>query len=126
MRHPRMPILVHHLFRVRAGDDAALRTATAAARAPNLFVKLSGFGFGVEEGWDFPLPAMGRVARALREAYGPERLVWGSDWPVSTRYMTYRQALEIVRRHGPLDTPEERAAALGGTMAKLLEGWRPG
>ena len=23
----------------------------------------------------------------------------GSDWPVSTRYMTYRQTLEIVRRH---------------------------
>ena len=126
LRHPRMPILIHHLWRVRAGDEAALRAATDAARAPNLFVKLSGFGYGVDAGWDFPLQPVQRVARALAAAYGPQRLVWGSDWPVSARFMTHRQTLEIVRTHGPFDTPGERDAVLGGNMARLLDGWRPG
>lgn len=122
---PRLPILIHHLWRVRAGDDAALAGACAAAQVPSLFVKLSGHGYGVDDGWDFPLAAKQPIVRALATAYGAHRLVWGSDWPVSPRFMTYRQALEIVRRHGPEWTPDERAAVLGGTMSKLLEGWRP-
>jgi predicted TIM-barrel fold metal-dependent hydrolase len=125
LRFPRLPILVHHLWRVRIGDDAALRLAVAAARAPNLIVKISGHGHGSDTGWDYPLPGMQAIARALCEAYGPERLVWGSDWPVCERFMTYRQALEIVRAHGPEVGPQARALMLGGTMAKLIEGWRP-
>jgi L-fuconolactonase len=64
------------------------------------------------------------VVRDLAAAFGADRLVWGSDWPVSTRFMTYRQALELVRSHGPAFTPDERAAVLGGTMARLLDGGR--
>lgn len=117
-RVPRLPVLLHHLGRVRAGDAAALRPVLAAAACPNIHVKLSGLGYGVDDGWDYPLPAMQPVVRALHEAYGPQRLLWGSDWPVASRYMTYRQTLEIVRRHCPFlsDMP----AILGGNMARLL------
>jgi L-fuconolactonase len=122
---PELPILIHHLWRVREGDAAALAGACAAARAPNLFVKLSGHGYGCDDGWEYPLPGMQVIVRALLDAYGPRRMVWGSDWPVSTRFMTYRQTLEIVRRHGPRLTPDESTAVLGGTMLRLLDGWRP-
>ncbi len=125
-RVPRLPILVHHLWRVREGDGAALSAVIAAAAArPNIFVKLSGFGHDVEDGWDFPLIGAQAVARGLSEAFGAERLIWGSDWPVCTRFMTYRQALEIVRSHGPAFSAAQREAVLGGTMARLLDGWRP-
>ncbi|MGG5823829.1 amidohydrolase family protein [Falsiroseomonas sp. HW251] len=124
-RVPRLPVLVHHLFRVRTGDDAELAAvAQAALAAPNLVLKLSGHGYAEEDGWDFPLPRVQLLVRGLADAFGPDRLVWGSDWPVSTRYMTYRQALEIVRRHAPGCSPAERDAILGGTMQRLLEGGR--
>jgi predicted TIM-barrel fold metal-dependent hydrolase len=123
---PKLTILIHHLFRVRVGDDDALRAATEAANAaPNLILKLSGHGYAQDDGWDVPLPRVQAVVRALTAAFGTNRLVWGSDWPVSTRFMTYRQALEMVRTHGPPFTPDERAAVLGGTMARLLDGARP-
>jgi len=123
---PRLPIFIHHLFRIRSGDDAALAAVVQAARvAPNLVLKLSGHGYALEEGWDFPLPPVQALVRALADAFGPHRLVWGSDWPVSTRFMTYRQALEIVRTHAHGLAAEERAAVLGGTMARLLGGARP-
>jgi predicted TIM-barrel fold metal-dependent hydrolase len=117
---PGLPILLHHCVRVRAGDTAGLEQVLAAASTPNLIVKLSGFGYGVDDGWDFPLPGMRAVVAALYAAYGADRLVWGSDWPVSTRYMTHRQTLELVRRHCTFITPPDLDAILGGTMAKLL------
>jgi L-fuconolactonase len=124
-RVPRLPVLVHHLFRVRANDEEALAAVVEAARAaPNLVLKLSGHGYAAEDGWDFPLWRVQALVRDLAAAFGPHRLVWGSDWPVSTRYMTYRQALEIVRRHAPGFTPDERDAVLGGTLQRLLDGAR--
>jgi predicted TIM-barrel fold metal-dependent hydrolase len=119
-RFPDLPILIHHLGRVRAGDDEALRLVVAAAAAPNVHVKFSGFGYGVETGWDFPLSSLRPIADALFAAFGPRRVLWGSDWPVSLRYMTYRQTLEIVRTHGPPMSKAERALVLGGNMARLL------
>ena len=124
-RVPHLPILLHHLGRVCVGDDAALAAVASAAQAPNLILKLSGHGYAQEDGWDVPLPRVQAMVRALAAAFGPRRLVWGSDWPVCTRFMTYRQALEIVRTHGPDFAQEDRAAVLGGTMAALLAGWRP-
>jgi L-fuconolactonase len=117
---PDLPILLHHLVRVRAGDAAALAAAVAVASQPNLHVKFSGFGYGVADGWDFPVAPMRDVAWALFDAFGPNRVVWGSDWPVSTRFMTHRQSLEIVRRHCNFIPPDILPRVLGGTMARLL------
>jgi L-fuconolactonase len=119
-RVPQLAILLHHLCRVRAGDDAALRAVVAAAAVPNLHIKLSGFGYAADDGWSFPLTDVQPVAAALFAAFGAARTVWGSDWPVSQRYMTYRQSLEIVRTYGPAMTAEDRKLVLGGTMARLL------
>jgi L-fuconolactonase len=120
-RHHRLAILAHHLWRVRAGDREGLAAVVAAAAQPNISVKLSGFGYGVDAGWDYPLVAMRPVVGALLAAFGPSRLLWGSDWPVSQRFMTYRQSLEILRTHGPPLAHDDLALILGGNMLRLLE-----
>lgn len=123
-RFPELPILLHHLVRVRAGSaqsSTQLEAVLAGARCPNLHVKVSGFGYGVDDGWDYPCAPMLPIVRAIAGAYGPGRLVWGSDHPVSRRYMTYRQTLEIVRRHCDFLSADDCAAVLGGTMARLLD-----
>lgn len=121
-RVPRLPILLHHLGRPRVDQAEQVAAIIAAAEAPNLFLKLSGHGYAQEAGWDVPLPRVQAMVRALAAAFGPHRLVWGSDWPVSTRFMTYRQSLELVRTHGPDFSAEARALVLGGTMDRLLQG----
>jgi predicted TIM-barrel fold metal-dependent hydrolase len=115
-----LPILLHHLIRVTADDAAALEKAVAAAEAPNLHVKISGFSYGVRDGWDFPLAAMLPIVEALHAAFGARRLLWGSDWPVSTRFITHRQALEILRRHCAFIPEADMALTLGGNMERLL------
>ncbi len=121
-RFPATPFLIHHLGRVKVEpfDDHALQALLAAARAPNIHVKLSGFGYALSDGWDFPCRVTQPLVKALYDAYGPHRLCWGSDYPVSQRHMTYRQTLEIVRAHCHFIPAGDMHQVLGGTMASLL------
>jgi predicted TIM-barrel fold metal-dependent hydrolase len=124
-RFPQVPFLLHHLGWVPASpslDREALSRVIDGARLPNLFIKVSGFGYAVADGWNFPCKPALSIARALCDAYGPRRLIWGSDYPVSQRYMTYRQSLEIVRSHCSFISDGEMSDVLGGNIRRLLEG----
>jgi predicted TIM-barrel fold metal-dependent hydrolase len=118
--HPDLTVLVHHMGRPKSGSAGMLSAVLAGAAASNVFVKISGFGYGVDEGWDFPYPTMQETARALRDAFRADRLCWGSDYPVVRRFMTYAQSLEIVRSHCGFFSTQEREQVLGATMARLL------
>ena len=121
------PFLIHHLGRVKAEpfDADGLQALLNAAAAPNIHVKISGFGYAVDEGWNFPCAPAQPLVQALYERFGASRLCWGSDYPVSQRYMTYRQTLEIVRTHCPFISHADMQQILGGTMQALLERNRP-
>lgn len=121
-RFPDIPFLIHHLGRVKVAplDGDGLRLLLAAAASPNIHIKLSGFGYAVETGWDFPCTDTQPLVRALYEHFGASRLLWGSDYPVSQRYMTYRQTLEIVRTHCAFIPHDEMQQVLGGNMQALI------
>ncbi len=53
----------------------------------------------------------------LLDAFGPARLMWGSDWPVLNEagdYASWLQTAEALTGHLP---PSDRAAIFGGTAA---------
>ena len=54
----------------------------------------------------------------LMDRFGPDRLMFGSDWPVSLRAGTYRRTVdaiaELVGRLGSA----ERATVMGGTAVR--------
>lgn len=120
-RFPSLPILIHHFGRVRTDlpGRSGMAEMVAAARRPNICVKVSGFGYAAPAG-AYPYPETEWIVRTLYEFFGPERLCWGSDYPVVRRFMTYRQAIEIARRQLAFMPESERALVLGGTMARLL------
>ena len=127
-RFPGMPFLIHHLGRVVVDplDAEARRAVLDAAAVPNIHIKLSGFGFAVREGWNFPQAATHDLVRALYQQFGPLRLCWGSDYPVSQRYMTYRQSLEVVRTHCRFIATHDMPHILGGNLQTLLARGRHG
>lgn len=120
---PTVPILLHHLGRVEAhegpGSDA-IAEVLATTDCPNVFVKVSGFYYGSATDWDFPFRDSIEIARLIHERYGSRRLCWGSDFPVLTRSITYRQSLEMVRSHCRFIAEDEMAWVLGGTIQRLL------
>ena len=124
-RHSSVPILCQTLGGVPAADGVnspALYELLASAEVPNIFVKVAGFHYTSARGWDYPWPdAVGILAR-IAEAFGSDRLCWGSDFPASTRFTTFRQTLEVVKTHCPFFTEHDRRLVLGGTLQSILSG----
>jgi len=121
-RLPALPILLHHMAFLgpRSADTpAGPAHVVAAAACPNIHVKLSGWGNVADPKDAYPYPRLAWIGQLLLAAFGPDRLLWGSDHPVSGKHMTYRQSLDMVARHGPADGAA-RAAILGLNLVRLL------
>lgn len=121
---PDLVVLLHHMGGIGEKDGPeALAAITGLARHPNVHIKFSGFHYasGLEEGWDYPHDEGMWIAKGLYEAFGGRRLCWGSDFPALTRALSYKQALEIVRRHCDFIAPADLPLILGTNLKRLLE-----
>ena len=121
-RYPNVPFLCNHLGLPSSLDpaDVTYGGLDEAAALDNVFVKASAFYAAANTAWD------PRCARALSyftslvNALGAERILWGTDWPPTSRHLTYRQALEVVRAFAPTLNDGQRAHILGANAAHLL------
>lgn len=121
-RFPTVPFLCHHMAGARVGDAARLQQITASAAVPNIYVKLSGFHYVAPVSWEYPYRESHEVVRALFEAFGADRLLWGSDYPVVRTHMTHRHALEAFRTHCDFIAETDRRRILGPSLKALLDG----
>ena len=109
----------------RAGEEAPqpnLQEILRSAEVPNICIKLSGFHYVSQVSWDYPYSDSLHVVRRLYEHFGPERLCWGSDYPVVRFNMTYQHALEAFRTHCPFVPPAHQELILGGNLERMLAG----
>lgn len=88
------------------------------ARRPNVRVKLSGIVAYADAGsWN--IETLRPYVATVLSAFGPSRMVWGSDWPVVTLGGTL--STWIAATHALLSdlTAAEREAILSGNAARL-------
>ena len=90
---------------------------TNLARNPNVHCKLS--GLWAEAGADHAIGKIQRYVDHVLAAFGPERLMWGSDWPVVNLAGSYGDWLADC--HVMLSTLDEnqKAAIFGGNGARF-------
>jgi L-fuconolactonase len=82
-RHPNLPVVIDHGGKPAIGDRDWEPWASEIAELadyPNVVCKLSGLVTEAGAGWS--PHALGVYVDHLLEAFGPRRLLWGSDWPV--------------------------------------------
>jgi L-fuconolactonase len=87
------------------------------ARLPNVSCKLSGLVTEAGPGWT--ADQIAPFAGHLLDCFGPERLMFGSDWPVCTAEASYREVLRLARSVLGGLSPAGQAAVLGGTAASV-------
>jgi len=116
-RHPRLRIVIDHLGRPPADPDAWARAVEEAARHPQVFGKLSGLITHCPTRWraqDFR-PYVQHVLRS----FGPDRLMFGSDWPSYLPEGTFKESLAAFTQSIGALSQEVREQLLGGTAARF-------
>lgn len=119
---PVLPIMLNHLALTMLDPsplECAQRMVRIGAPATNVIVKASGYYYGDVPG-EYPYCDGLSLLQVFYESWGPSRVVWASDYPAASPYMTYRQSLDILREHAAFVAPTDLPQILGGTMATLL------
>lgn len=88
------------------------------AAEPNVVCKLS--GMVTEADWNtWTVADLKPYADTALDAFGPDRLMFGSDWPVCLLAGTYTEVFETAQTLTDGLTGSERAAVFGGTAARI-------
>jgi L-fuconolactonase len=114
---PNLKIVIDHLAKPPVGQTASpwFEQMAAAAEAPNVYAKLSGQFDNPEWTVDDVRPY---VDFAL-DKFGPERIMFGSDWPVCILGGSYASVMEnTMALISGLSEPEQ-ASVLGGTAVSF-------
>jgi len=116
-RNPSLPILIHHLGMITSDDphDPEVRELLRCAEFPNILVKVSGPEINAG-----PSVRASGIVSLLATALGTSRLVWGSDFPVSSSGASYRAALETAELILTPLVGNSLDDVLGGNIARLL------
>ncbi|MGH3316425.1 MAG: amidohydrolase family protein, partial [Nocardioidaceae bacterium] len=92
--------------------DSWAADVRALARRPNVACKLSGLVTEAAPG-NVDAPALAPYVDAVLDAFGPDRLMFGSDWPVCLLATSYSGWLTTVHELIGHLSDAERAAVLG-------------
>lgn len=117
----RAGVLVSHLGLPGAGDGDQLRhrlgPILGLAVNPRIFVKLSGL-YAIDP--RFPHAGARAAFELIADAFGVERLCWGSDFSPALDVVSADEAIALPGWIAESLQPSERDALLGGNLDRLL------
>lgn len=115
-RHPNGRFVLDHIAkpRIAAGDIEPWRSQMIElARRPNVACKMS--GVVTEADWsNWSAHSIRPYLDAALEAFGPTRLMYGSDWPVCLLASSYERWAEVVTDWAGQLSPTEQASFFHG------------
>lgn len=118
-RHPGAKLTVDHAALEQADRPLveAIQPLLALARHPGVAVKASALPCFVTE--PHPFPSISEAVYRLVDAFGPERVFFGSD--LSRLPVPYAQLVDVFVNHLPLLGDADRDLVLGGALAAWLD-----
>ncbi|WP_167064614.1 amidohydrolase family protein [Burkholderia sp. Ax-1719] len=128
-RLPNLSVVIEHLGNLQSNCDMTITSSVLSlGKLPNAYMKFHGLSEYTrkalpksEDGFPFETPVPPLMLNAL-DAFGAEKLMWGSDWPIVSMREGYRNALRW-----PRDILESRGESLvdssfGGVAHRMY--WR--
>ena len=121
-RHPGLRLLVDHLgMPLRTKDDAAvvnLPQLVALARHPNVAVKASAAPGASSAA--YPFANLHDYLHAVYDAFGPERMFWGTD--ITRMPCTWRQCVTLFTEELGWLSPADKELIMGRALCDWI-GW---
>jgi predicted TIM-barrel fold metal-dependent hydrolase len=121
-RHPTLRMIIDHMgYPAVEQGMAAFQPVVELAKLPNVWLKLSDIKGRSKQA--FPHVDVHPFIKALVQAFGAERMVWGTGYPGHHRekhhWLSLADELRLVREGLPFLTARERDRILGETAAEL-------
>jgi L-fuconolactonase len=127
---PDVRIVIEHLGGMHVPDKTDLdrlrrKLAFGLAKYPNIYIKIHGLGEFAEralpprKSYPFvePIPPL---LEEVYEIFGPERMLWGSDYPNTSHNEGYSNALNLCRDQFSDKPQAHRDLIFGGVAMKLF------
>jgi len=114
---PELTVVIDHMADCPIDRPAELEKLIALKRYPKVFVKIS-------HTWSIsrqPYPWLDaqEYVKRLYEAFGPQRLMWATDWPIVENVSTYERALSVVRDDMKLLSAGDKSWILSKTIERV-------
>jgi L-fuconolactonase len=119
-RHPDLRVVLDHGLKPAIANDGFATWADQIrelARSTNASCKLS--GLVTEAGEDWSPARLQPYIEHLLECFGPQRLIWGSDWPVASSALAYGEWLRICEQALTQLTDDQRSAVFGRNAIEM-------
>ncbi|WP_316862813.1 amidohydrolase family protein [uncultured Cohaesibacter sp.] len=115
--NPDLTVVIDHMADVALDDEQGLKDLLALARYPKVYLKISHLWKISKQPYPYN-DSMDRL-KVVYDAFGPKKLMWGTDWPVSGKWLTYPQAVQLYREHLSFMPKEDQAQILGKTVQEV-------
>jgi predicted TIM-barrel fold metal-dependent hydrolase len=115
--NPELDVVIDHMADCPVDRPELLQLLLELARYPRVFVKISDLWVVSHDPYPYA-DAQAMVGR-LRDAFGAERLMGDTNWPVSLKQLPYARIVELYREHMTVFTAAEREQVLLKTVQRL-------
>ncbi len=121
LRFPDTPVVIEHTARIGVGGairEPDVKALCALAKHAHVRVKLSGF-YALGQAKP-PHLDLAPLIKRVYEAFGPRKLMWGSDCPFQATHETYEDAISLVRDRLDFISSEDKEWILRRTAEELF------
>ena len=122
-RHPCQPFVLDHIAKPLIGRNELSpwkENSQELAKRDNVNCKISGMVTEADyNNWTSEqlLPYF----EVILEAFGPDRLLFGSDWPVCLLATSYKSWADLVRKNISTYSETEQAKIMGGNAVRIYD-----
>jgi predicted TIM-barrel fold metal-dependent hydrolase len=92
---PNLTVVIDHMADCPIDQPAELEKLIALQRYPKVFVKIS-HTWSISR-QQYPWLDAQQYVKRLYDSFGPQRLMWATDWPISEPRSPYDHTLSVVR-----------------------------
>ena len=123
--HPGVRVIVDHLSQMdlsAENPEPDFQLLLAMARHPNVWVKVSELS-SVSRSHKYPFSDAYPYVKRVYEAFGPDRLLFGTGYPGTARAAyqrpTLAEEIDLIDKQIPFFSPQDRGKILGLNAAKM-------
>jgi L-fuconolactonase len=116
-QNPDLIVVIDHMADCPLDQPEKLELLLALAHYPKVFVKISHMWSLSKK--PYPYPDAAEQVKRRCNTFGANRLMWGTDWPICLKDLSYDKAVALFRDHLDFLSPEDHQQILYKTVQRV-------